>query len=110
MEDPLPLYNNSETLNNAPSVDRLAGNNQPADSSESPYIQTYNGAGVWYKKGTTFMDSFDNNPFSEEQKANVFYPFFSQSDWEIGSWLFNSGLSIATINKFLLLELVRLCQ
>ena len=52
------------------------------------------------------MDSFDADPFSEFCERNQFYPFASRGNWELGSWLFNSGLSLVAINKFLQLKLV----
>ena len=55
-----------------------------------------------------FMASFDKDAFAEECKANLFYPFASRGNWEVASWLFNSGLSQTSINKYLSLKLVRI--
>ncbi|KIM56454.1 hypothetical protein SCLCIDRAFT_132585 [Scleroderma citrinum Foug A] len=53
------------------------------------------------------MDQFDTDSFSSLRKTNLYYPFASQQDWELGSWLLRSGLSLVAIDKFLLLELVK---
>lgn len=60
-----------------------------------------------YDGGLTFMDQFDTDPFSAQRKMNLYYPFASRQDWELGSWLLRSGLSLVAIDKFLSLELVR---
>ena len=59
-----------------------------------------------YDGGLTFMDQFDTDLFSALRRSNLFYPFTSWQDWELGSWLLRSGLSLVTIDKFLSLELV----
>ena len=59
-----------------------------------------------YDGSLTFMDQFDTDPFSARRMTNLYYPFASQQDWELDSWLLRSGLSLVAIDKFLLLELV----
>ena len=49
-----------------------------------------------YDGGLTFMDQFDTDPFSTLRRSNLFYPFASWQDWELGSWLLRSGLSVKT--------------
>ena len=60
-----------------------------------------------YDGGLTFMDQFDTDTFNAQRKANLYYPFASRQDWELGSWLLRSGLSLVAIDIFLSLELVR---
>jgi hypothetical protein len=52
------------------------------------------------------MDRFDLDQYAEERKSNLFYPFASKQDWDVGYWLLSSGLSMAAIDEFLSLELV----
>ena len=40
-----------------------------------------------YDGGLTFMDQFNTDPFSAQRKMNLYYPFTSWQDWELGSWL-----------------------
>ncbi|KAI5995118.1 hypothetical protein EDD15DRAFT_2165351 [Pisolithus albus] len=63
-------------------------------------VQTYNG-------GSTFVNKFDVDKFSELRSSNVYYPFASSGDWELGSWLLRSGLSMSAINTFLSLRLIK---
>ncbi|KAI5996688.1 hypothetical protein EDD15DRAFT_2387099 [Pisolithus albus] len=63
-------------------------------------VQTYNG-------GSTFVNKFDADKFSELRSSNVYYPFSSSGDWELGSWLLRSGLSMSAINTFLSLRLIK---
>ena len=60
--------------------------------------------------GQTFMDGFDADVFAEERSVNIFYPFASKYDWELASWLYNSRLSMAEIDKFLSLQIVSLLK
>jgi len=66
----------------------------------------YPGVLSTYGQGTTFMSNFFTNKYAYLQHENIFYPFASQEDWQLGSWLLRSGLSMAAINSFLSLELV----
>ncbi|KAG1765866.1 hypothetical protein EV702DRAFT_1050860 [Suillus placidus] len=44
--------------------------------------------------------------YAAHHKENIYYPFASLQDWELGSFLLCSSLSMAAINQFLGLELV----
>ncbi|KAI6039430.1 hypothetical protein EDC04DRAFT_2526922, partial [Pisolithus marmoratus] len=48
--------------------------------------------------------------FSNHQSLNIYYPFASRGDWELGSWLLHSGLSMGVINTFLSLHLVHFSE
>ena len=70
------------------------------------FTEWYPGASVNYGGGHTFMDTFDADQFSSERQSNLFYPFASKAEWEFASWLANSGLSMAAIDKCLALDIV----
>jgi hypothetical protein len=70
-------------------------------------VETYHGASQTFGHGPTFMDRFDTDRHAELRETNLFYPFASQQDWEIASWLLRSDISMAAIDDFLSLELVR---
>ena len=70
------------------------------------FIELYPGGSTNYGRGKTFMDTFDTDRFSSEHQNNLFYPFASKAEWEFTSWLANSGLSMAAINKCLSLDIV----
>ena len=40
------------------------------------------------------MDVFNADKFADKRKENLHYPFASKQDWEMGSWLLQSGLSM----------------
>ncbi|KAI6018858.1 hypothetical protein EDC04DRAFT_2576217, partial [Pisolithus marmoratus] len=56
--------------------------------------------------GYTFMDMFDADPFSSECQHNLFYPFTLEAEWKFASWLANSGLNMATVDKCLSLDAI----
>ena len=91
-------------------VDSNAFTLEPGTNKASIYIEMFSGVGRLLGSNSTdmFMASFDKDAFVEERKANLFYPFASRGDWEVASWLFNSGLSQTSINKYLSLKLVRI--
>jgi hypothetical protein len=71
-----------------------------------PCIQEYEGAAREYGRGTTFMQRFDSDQYAQERKKNIFYPFASRDEWELGAFLLRSDLSMASIDSFLSLKLV----
>ena len=77
-----------------------------SETSTAP-TEVFPGASKIYGKDKSFMDVFDADQHAHHHVENVFYPFASKQDWEIASWLGKSNLSMALINEFLSLELVR---
>ncbi|KIK11045.1 hypothetical protein PISMIDRAFT_123437, partial [Pisolithus microcarpus 441] len=60
-----------------------------------------------YPGGTTFMDWFFDNQYVTLRWQNLYYPFTSAGDWQLASWLLRSRLSMAAIDDFLSLQLVK---
>ncbi|KAG2338226.1 hypothetical protein BDR05DRAFT_952051 [Suillus weaverae] len=73
--------------------------------------EKYEGARTCYSQdGLTFLDLFDANEYVECRKENLFYPFASKEEWEVGDFLLHSSLSMTVINKFQkLLMIQKLC-
>lgn len=80
--------------------------NMPDTPNTSPTIEEYQGAAQIFGRGETFMDKFDGDTHALKRLENTFYPFASRDEWELGSFLLRSQLSIASINKFLSLKIV----
>lgn len=78
----------------------------PVDESNL-FVEKFPGAAEIFRASATFMDRFDQDPYSMERTNNVFYPFASRSKWELASYLLRSNLSMASIDKYLSLTLVR---
>lgn len=80
----------------------------PSSSSKAmPYFQeNHSAASHIFGQGKTFMDGFYEDQFSEYRKENLYYPFASDKEWELALFLLRSGLSMASIDQFLKLELV----
>ncbi|ETW77121.1 hypothetical protein HETIRDRAFT_429464 [Heterobasidion irregulare TC 32-1] len=66
------------------------------------------GAGKTYGQAPTFMDTFDADIHAEKRVDNIFYPFANKDDWEMASFLLQSGLSVAKTDEFLSLNYVAL--
>jgi hypothetical protein len=71
-----------------------------------PLEEEYAGAAKVYGQGQTFMDRFNADIYAEHRETNLYYPFASKEDWEIGNFLEGSSLSMAAIDTFLSLGLV----
>lgn len=71
-------------------------------------VEFFNGASTAYDAcGTTFMEAFDADQFTDIwNQENLYYPFADRRDWEVGSFLLTSSLSMKAIDKFLSLDLV----
>jgi hypothetical protein len=70
------------------------------------FVQEYDGAAITFGPGTTFMQQFECDEFSEERTQNLFYPFASRAEWELAVFLLRSDLSLAALDTFLSLNLV----
>ena len=53
-----------------------------------------------------FADSFNDNKFAPYRVQNTYYPFADQEEWELGSFLLRSGMSMQKVDEFLRLKLV----
>lgn len=79
---------------------------QPLLASKHLKIVYHPHAGKTYSYGSTFLDTFNRDPFAEHRKENIYYPFASRVDWEVALFLLRSPLSKAEIDRFLKLGLV----
>lgn len=75
-----------------------------------PHVQRveFPGAAKTYGRTKTFMDHFDDDKYSGLRTTNPYYPFAGKNDWELGSFLLSSGLSMRKIDDFLRLKMVGL--
>jgi len=64
--------------------------------------------GVTVSGGNNVHGPVFQDQYSSFRKENLYYPFASWVDWQLASWLLCSHLSMAAIDSFLSLELVRL--
>ena len=71
------------------------------------YTEFYPGASEPIGRGQTFMEVFDEGGYAAERAKNPYYPFASQGEWQVAHYLLKSRLSMAAIDEFLKLELVR---
>ncbi|KAG2132153.1 uncharacterized protein EDB93DRAFT_1243059 [Suillus bovinus] len=78
-----------------------------SQASEKPYVERFRNAAKVYRCGQTFQDRFNMDPYTAYRKDNLYYPFASRQDWELGSFLLCSPLSMAAIDEFLGLEIVK---
>ena len=70
------------------------------------FVQEYDGAARTFGPGTTFMQQFECDEFADERTQNLYYPFTSRAEWELGAFLLRSDLSLAALDMFLSLNLV----
>jgi len=52
------------------------------------------------------MERFDDDKYSGFRTTNIYYPFAGKDEWELGSFLLSSGLSMKKIDDFLRLKMV----
>jgi hypothetical protein len=72
----------------------------------SNYSEFFPGASEVFGKEKTYMDLFDEDEYANARQTNLYYPFASQPEWELASFLLKSGLSRVAIDQFLKLQLV----
>ena len=116
--DHLDAHPPSPKASNGMQLDHMNIDNMPLDDQDlqipsgcgtTPLenLENFQGASRCYPHGTTFMDQFFLDKYGKLHKDNIFYPFTSQKNWQITSWLLCSHLSMGAINSFLSLDLVR---
>jgi hypothetical protein len=89
--------------------DRPTQQEVEVDPKPSPFhTKFYPGAALVVGQGQTFMDIFDEDQYAADRKENVYYPFASQPEWELASFLLKSNLSMEATDEFLKLQLVSL--
>ena len=72
-----------------------------------PRFQTiFPGASAVYGRGKSFMDRFNDDKHASYRVQNPYYPFADQEEWELGSFLLRSGMSMQKTDEFLRLRLV----
>lgn len=76
------------------------------EDSDVGVVDEYPRAAATWGRGQTFMDRFDSDVHANDRIENLYYPFASKQDWEIGEFLERSSLSMAAIDEFLALDLV----
>ncbi len=91
-------------------VDGTPSSPSPSNGVPSPskiYTESHPSAGKIYGKGRTIMEEIDDKEAgNSERKNNIFYPFVSRMDFEMGAWLSQSNVSMSQIDDFLKLDYV----
>ena len=111
MDGPHPSMSSEDNNWSNPSVAgdiplNLPEQPQPHSQLKNYHTEVYPGAAQTYGRGSTFMDEFDWDDHATMCKENLYYPWASQQEWELASFLLRSSLSMATIDQFLSLDLV----
>lgn len=77
-----------------------------AGAQNSPHrVETHPTAGKVFGKARTILEEINYNS-SDERKKNIYHPFISSEDFEVGAWLSQSGAPMSQIDKFLKLPYV----
>lgn len=89
-------------------VDNQSSTEHKTRPKLSPFhTEFYDGAAqILETIGQTFLDVFNEDEYTDKQKKLLYYPFASQQEWELASFLLKSDLSMAAIDDFLKLQLI----
>ncbi|KAF7975623.1 hypothetical protein HWV62_9217, partial [Athelia sp. TMB] len=79
----------------------------PPDADNTKHREYFPVTGQVHGNAPTFMDLFDTDTHANKRKSNLYWPFDTKGDWEIGSWLLRSGLSMRLIDEFFHLEKIK---
>ena len=71
-----------------------------------PDFQPHPTAGKIYGRTKTFIDHFNDDKHALYRAQNPYYLFADQEEWELGSFLLRSGMSMQKVDEFLRLKLV----
>ncbi|KAF9035863.1 hypothetical protein BJ165DRAFT_1355211, partial [Panaeolus papilionaceus] len=76
-----------------------------------PFQENFPGASSTWNTthpGKTFMELFAEDPFTSARVNVPYYPFSTRDEWEVASFLLQSGMSMAKIDEFLKLKMIKL--
>ena len=76
----------------------------PSHSEQDVRSTKFPGAAKIFGRAKTFMERFDDDQYSGIRASNIYYPFAGKDEWELGSFLHSSGLSMKKIDDFLQLN------
>ncbi|KAG1854223.1 hypothetical protein F4604DRAFT_1932825 [Suillus subluteus] len=88
-------------------IEGLLEVNEEEHSSSREFIDAFPGSTEAYEGGHIFLSLFDEDENSVHRVNNPYYLFSEWKDWEVGSWLLCSGLSMGKIDSFLSLEMIK---
>ena len=83
--------------------------NPVQDDPDMPPPMKFPSASHVFGEGQGFMSNFHMDKFAEHCTRNIYYPFTSRDEWELGAFLTQSNMSMKAVNEFLSLELVSPC-
>ncbi|KAG1882447.1 hypothetical protein F4604DRAFT_1921634 [Suillus subluteus] len=109
VNDPDYLYSDEGVAVNLESdvLDSGAESSGSQTLEPQPFVKYFKGAAKVYQHSQTFQDRFNMDAYGAHHKENIYYPFASLQDWELGNFLLCLLLSMAAIDQFLGLELVK---
>ncbi|KAF9527842.1 hypothetical protein CPB83DRAFT_869722 [Crepidotus variabilis] len=83
----------------------------PQTTTESPFYRvnfpSHSNISSVKGQAPTFMELFNQDEHAPKRVNNAYYPYASQKEWELVRFLLTCGLSIAAINEFLGLEIIK---
>src|SRR6266542_895785 len=105
--DAMDAMDPTAALDAMDAMDPMHGANDPFNANQYPeqdatilHTELFPGASEIYGKGKTYMDLFDDDEYAGNREMNLYYPFASQPEWELASFLLKSGLSMVATDEF----------
>ena len=80
----------------------------PATSGARFRKETHPNPSFAQKGGRNIIEQMDSDKLYAEHQSNIFYPFSSQADWDLATWLTTTSLTNRQIDNFCQLSYVRL--
>lgn len=74
--------------------------------AKQTFTEVYQGCSQAFLGGSTFMGSFWQDKYAPERRENLYFPFASGDEWQFASWCLCSGLSMATVDLLLSLNVI----
>jgi hypothetical protein len=68
--------------------------------------QEFQGAAKPQGRGQSFLEWVDADQFAGQRVNNIYYPFASESEWQMASFLLRSSMTMKDIDDFLALDMV----
>ncbi len=107
-DEAAPSTSNSELYTTSSSNDK-SDTSSAEETSDDIYTEYFPGAAKTFGYGKDSLSQIaEDDEFSEKRKANRFYPFSCETEWELVLWLTRLDAPMSAVDEFLKTKFVRL--
>ncbi len=108
-DEAAPSTSNNESYTTGSSSNDESDTSSAEETSDGVFTEYFPGAAKTFGYGKDSLSQIaEDDEFSEKRKANRFYPFSCETEWELALWLTRLDAPMSAVDEFLKTKFVRL--